>query len=149
LRNDPRVSVMERTNVRYLSSLPERPGLAVVDVSFISLRLALPPVFALLHPEAPVIALIKPQFEAGKQQVGKGGVVRNPAVHRQVLTELRDWSATQPWRITHLTVSPIKGPAGNVEFVSRWTYAADPAGEEAIQHALAEAAIISDHADPC
>ena len=149
LRNDPRVSVMERTNVRYLSSLPERPDLAVVDVSFISLRLALPPVFALLHPEAPVIALIKPQFEAGKQQVGKGGVVRNLAVHRQVLTELRDWSATQRWRITHLTVSPIKGPAGNVEFVSRWTYAADPAGEQAIQHALAEAAIISDHADPC
>jgi 23S rRNA (cytidine1920-2'-O)/16S rRNA (cytidine1409-2'-O)-methyltransferase len=149
LRNDPRVTVMERTNIRYLNSLPERPDLAVVDVSFISLRLALPPVFTVLKAEAPVVALIKPQFEAGKQQVGKGGVIRNPAVHRQMLTELRDWSCRQPRRITDLTVSPIKGSAGNVEFLSRWSMNGEPAGDEAIEHALAEAAIISDHADPC
>jgi 23S rRNA (cytidine1920-2'-O)/16S rRNA (cytidine1409-2'-O)-methyltransferase len=149
LRNDPRVTVMERTNVRYLSSLPERPDLAVVDVSFISLRLALPPVFALLKPDAIAVALIKPQFEAGREQVRKGGVVRDPAVHRQVLTDLVEWSATQPWRITDITVSPIRGPAGNVEFLSLWAHAAEPAKDEAIQHAQAEAAIISDHADPC
>jgi 23S rRNA (cytidine1920-2'-O)/16S rRNA (cytidine1409-2'-O)-methyltransferase len=149
LRNDPRVIAMERTNIRHLTEFSQRPDLAVVDVSFISLRLALPPVFALVQPDAPVIALIKPQFEAGKEQVRKGGVVRDPAVHRQVLTELRQWSRAQPWRITHITASPITGPAGNVEFLSRWTHAAEPAGDDAIQHALAEAAIISDHADPC
>ncbi len=149
LRNDPRVTVMERTNIRYLTEFSQRPDLAVVDVSFISLRLALPPVFALLQPEAPVVALIKPQFEAGKEKVRKGGVVRDPAVHRQVVTDLVEWSASRPWRITDLTVSPIKGPAGNVEFLSRWTHAAEPAGDDAIQHALAEAAILNDHADPC
>jgi 23S rRNA (cytidine1920-2'-O)/16S rRNA (cytidine1409-2'-O)-methyltransferase len=145
LRNDPRVVVLERTNVRYLSALPDAPDLAVIDVSFISLRLALPPVFALLKPNAPLIALIKPQFEAGKEQVRKGGVVRDPAVHRQVLGGLVDWSRGQPWRITDIIASPITGPAGNVEFLSRWTHAAEPAGLDAIQQALAEAAIISDH----
>ncbi|MCA1644237.1 MAG: TlyA family RNA methyltransferase [Chloroflexi bacterium] len=145
LRTDPRVVVMERTNVRHLLALPAAPDLAVVDVSFISLRLALPPVLALLQTAAPLIALIKPQFEAGKQHVRKGGVVRDPAVHRQVLADLLDWSRGQPWRITDLTASPIKGPAGNVEFLSRWTHAAEPVGIDAIQQALAEAAIIIDH----
>jgi 23S rRNA (cytidine1920-2'-O)/16S rRNA (cytidine1409-2'-O)-methyltransferase len=149
LRNDPRVVVMERTNVRYLTELPHQPEIAVVDVSFISLRLALPPVFNALKADAPLIALIKPQFEAGREQVRKGGVVRDQKVHRQVLTELVEWSRTQPWRIVDLTVSPIKGPAGNVEFLSRWNYGEEPATEAAIQQALAEAAIISDHADPC
>jgi 23S rRNA (cytidine1920-2'-O)/16S rRNA (cytidine1409-2'-O)-methyltransferase len=149
LRNDPRVVVMERTNVRYLTEVSQTPDLAVVDVSFISLRLALPPVFALLQAEAPVVALIKPQFEAGRQHVRKGGVVRDPAVHRQVLTDLVEWSASQSWRITDLTASPIKGPAGNVEFLSRWARAGEPVKGDAIQQALAEAAIISDHADPC
>jgi 23S rRNA (cytidine1920-2'-O)/16S rRNA (cytidine1409-2'-O)-methyltransferase len=149
LRNDPRVTVMERTNVRYLTELPQQPEIAVVDVSFISLRLALPPVFKLLMADAPMVALIKPQFEAGKEHVRKGGVVRDPAVHRQVLTVLSEWSRSQEWRIVDLTVSPIKGPAGNVEFLSRWKRAATPVGTEAIEQALAEAAIISDHADPC
>src|SRR5207302_1916408 len=76
LRSDPRVVSMERTNVRYLEKLPEAPDLAVADVSFISLRLALPPIFRLVRPGAPLIALIKPQFEAGRAQVGRGGVVR-------------------------------------------------------------------------
>lgn len=149
LRNDPRVTVMERTNVRYLTELPERPDLAVVDVSFISLRLALPPVMGILKADAPMVALIKPQFEAGRQEVSRGGVVRDQKVHRQVLSGLLEWSATQPWRITDLTVSPIKGPAGNVEFLSLWRKATEAATDAAIEQALAEAAIISDHADPC
>jgi 23S rRNA (cytidine1920-2'-O)/16S rRNA (cytidine1409-2'-O)-methyltransferase len=117
LRADTRVVVMERTNVRNLESLPERPDLAVIDVSFISLRLALPPVFA-LNPTT-LIALIKPQFEAGRSAVRKG-VVRDPSVHRQVLHDLRDWSLTQAWQLTDVLMSPIRGPAGNIEFLSRW-----------------------------
>lgn len=118
LRSDPRVISMERTNIRHLTALPERPALAVIDVSFISLRLALPRVFDLVDEQ--IVALIKPQFEAGRGQVGKGGVVRDPAVHRQVLAELTAWSATQPWHLIDVVESPIKGPAGNVEFLSRW-----------------------------
>jgi predicted rRNA methylase YqxC with S4 and FtsJ domains len=102
-----------------------------------------------LHPEAQLVALIKPQFEAGKQQVRKGGVVRDPEVHRQVLADLLEWSRAQPWRITDVIASPIKGPAGNVEFLSRWMHAAEAAGVETIQQALAEAAIISDQRSPC
>jgi 23S rRNA (cytidine1920-2'-O)/16S rRNA (cytidine1409-2'-O)-methyltransferase len=120
LRQDPRVVVMERTNVRSLEALPERPNLATVDVSFISLRMALPPLFRLLADEAPVVALVKPQFEAGRRQVGKGGVVRDRAVHEQVLEDLAAWSTAQPWRLTAVTPSPIRGPAGNVEFLSLW-----------------------------
>jgi 23S rRNA (cytidine1920-2'-O)/16S rRNA (cytidine1409-2'-O)-methyltransferase len=120
LRGDPRVVVMERTNVRFLTSLPEPLDLAVADVSFISLRLALPPVFPLLKPEAPIVALIKPQFEAGRGQVGKGGVVRDQRVHEQVVSALEDWSHSQPWQIEAVIPSPIKGPAGNVEFLSLW-----------------------------
>jgi 23S rRNA (cytidine1920-2'-O)/16S rRNA (cytidine1409-2'-O)-methyltransferase len=120
LRNDPRVVSMERTNVRYLDSLPETIELAVADVSFISLRLALPPVFRLLASGAPLIALVKPQFEAGRAQVGRGGVVRDPAVHQQVLETLTVWSASQPWRLVDTIPSPIKGPAGNTEFLSLW-----------------------------
>ncbi|MGI9145126.1 MAG: TlyA family RNA methyltransferase [Chloroflexota bacterium] len=143
LRSDPRVVSMERTNARSLTQLPEAPEIAVVDVSFISLRLVLPPVFDLLKPDAQVVALVKPQFEAGREHVQKGGVVRAASVHRQVLVELVDWSGTQPWRITHLLPSPIKGPAGNVEFLSRWVKGLEPARLETIQQALAEAAIIN------
>jgi 23S rRNA (cytidine1920-2'-O)/16S rRNA (cytidine1409-2'-O)-methyltransferase len=122
LRNDPRVVAMERTNIRHLSQLPERPSLAVVDVSFISLRLALPPVFSMVDDE--IVALIKPQFEAGRGQVGKGGVVREPAVHQQVIDGLIAWSKSQPWQVDDVVPSPIKGPADNIEFLSHWT----PAG---------------------
>ena len=142
LRGDPRVMVMERTNVRSLEALPEIPDLAVIDVSFISLRLALPPVFRLVAPSAPVVALIKPQFEAGREQVGKGGVVRSAAVHRQVLIDLVDWSREQAWRIGDLVTSPIRGPAGNVEFLSLWRAAGEPADLDVIQRALSQAAII-------
>ncbi len=143
LRSDSRVVSMERTNVRSLTQLPERPEIAVVDVAFISLRLVLPAVFDLLKPEAPVVALVKPQFEAGREHVHKGGVVRDPSVHRQVLADLVDWSSSQPWRITDLLPSPIKGPAGNVEFLSRWARGAEPALLDRIRQAVAEAAIIS------
>jgi 23S rRNA (cytidine1920-2'-O)/16S rRNA (cytidine1409-2'-O)-methyltransferase len=120
LRQDPRVIAMERTNARFLTSLPEPLDLAVCDVSFISLRLVLPPVMALLKPTAAILALIKPQFEAGRGQVGKGGVVRDARVHQQVIDELRSWSSTQLWRIEDVIPSPLRGPAGNVEFLSRW-----------------------------
>jgi 23S rRNA (cytidine1920-2'-O)/16S rRNA (cytidine1409-2'-O)-methyltransferase len=88
-----------------------------------------------------IVALVKPQFEAGRQHVRKG-VVRDASVHRQVLAELTDWSKTQPWRLTDVLVSPIRGPAGNVEFLSRWAAAGQPASQDTIEHALAAAAAI-------
>jgi 23S rRNA (cytidine1920-2'-O)/16S rRNA (cytidine1409-2'-O)-methyltransferase len=136
LRTDPRVVSMERTNVRYLTELPEQPQLAVVDVSFISLKLALPPVFQLVSEH--LVALIKPQFEAGRQQVNKG-VIRDPAVHRQVLTDLVAWSSTQPWRILDVLPSPLRGPAGNVEFLSRWSTGGELVSLDRIQQAVAAA----------
>ncbi len=120
LRNDPRVVVMERTNARYLAELLEKPDLAVVDVSFISLKLVLPPIFKLIQDNAPVIALVKPQFEAGRVHVGKGGVVRSEAVRQQVVEELHAWSETQTWHIVNSLRSPITGPAGNVEILTLW-----------------------------
>lgn len=116
LRQDPRVVVLEKTNIRYLETLPESPNLAVVDVSFISLRLVLPVVWRLIAPGAQVVALVKPQFEVGKGQVGKGGVVRDPAVRQAALEDLAAWAAAQGWQVQGRTTSPIKGPAGNVEF---------------------------------
>jgi 23S rRNA (cytidine1920-2'-O)/16S rRNA (cytidine1409-2'-O)-methyltransferase len=118
LRNDPRVVSMERTNARYLTELPEVVDLAVVDVSFISLRLVLPRVFDLVAQE--IVALIKPQFEAGRHQVKKG-VVRDATVHQQIVNDLVEWSKVQPWRINEVIPSPLKGPAGNIEFLSHWT----------------------------
>lgn len=116
LRQDPRVVVMERTNARHLTSLPERVDLAVIDASFISLRLLLPAVQQWLKAHGDVIALVKPQFEAGREQVGKGGVIRDPAIHRQVLADIIDWSRRHDWRVVGVTASSIRGPAGNVEF---------------------------------
>jgi 23S rRNA (cytidine1920-2'-O)/16S rRNA (cytidine1409-2'-O)-methyltransferase len=120
LRNDPRVVSLERTNIRHLARLPddEQAQLGVVDVSFISLMLALPPTFRLVSEQ--VTALIKPQFEAGRGSVGKGGVVRDAAVRQRVIDDLTAWSETQPWRLTRTVESPIKGPAGNIEFLSLW-----------------------------
>ena len=120
LRNDPRVVVMERTNARYLDQLPEKVGLATIDVSFISLRLIIPPVVGWLAPGGRVLALIKPQFEAGRGQVGKGGVVRDPALHRQVLEDILDWAGCQHLGLRGLVRSPLTGPAGNVEFLALW-----------------------------
>ncbi len=120
LRQDPRVVVMDRTNARYLASLPEPVDLVTADVSFISLRLILPPAVAWLRSGGQIVTLIKPQFEAGREQVGKGGVVRDSAVHRTVLQELVRWAELQGLGLAGLIRSPITGPAGNVEFLARW-----------------------------
>ena len=117
LRNDPRVVVMERTNARYLESLPEPMQLVVIDASFISLRLILPAARRILAPGGQIIALIKPQFEAGRERVGKGGVVRDARVHRDVLREMVDWAAAQGYGPQGLVPSPILGPKGNREFL--------------------------------
>jgi len=120
LRRDPRVVVMERTNARYLERLPEEVDLVTVDVSFISLRLILPVVRRWLKPGGRIVTLIKPQFEAGREQVGKGGVVRDPAVHRAVVEGLAAWSAERGLALQGLIRSPLIGPAGNVEFLALW-----------------------------
>jgi 23S rRNA (cytidine1920-2'-O)/16S rRNA (cytidine1409-2'-O)-methyltransferase len=117
LRRDQRVVVMERTHARDLADLPEPLDGATVDVSFISLRQVLPSVFGWLTPDGWTVALVKPQFEAGREQVGKGGVVRDPAVHARVLRDVAE-AIRQHGRAVHgLTRSPIRGPAGNREFL--------------------------------
>jgi len=117
LRRDERVVVMERTNVRYVETLPEPVQLVTMDASFISLGLLLPPVVGWLEPGADVIPLVKPQFEAGRGQVGKGGVVRDPAVHRQVLEKVAGYATGLGLAVLGVIRSPITGPAGNVEFL--------------------------------
>ena len=119
LRQDPRVTSIERTNVRTLQALPGNAlaDLAVIDVSFIGLELVLPIVDRFLQPAGHIIALIKPQFEAGRGQVGKGGVVKDPAVHRQVLERVLGWAIRHGWLVGGLVRSPITGPKGNVEFL--------------------------------
>ena len=120
LRQDPRVTVLERRNARHLTraEIPEPPALVTCDASFISLKLVLPAALDLAAPEAQLVALIKPQFEVGKGRVGKGGVVRDPALHREVCAEITAWLEARPgWRVLGLTESPIRGPEGNVEFL--------------------------------
>jgi 23S rRNA (cytidine1920-2'-O)/16S rRNA (cytidine1409-2'-O)-methyltransferase len=132
LQQDPRVVVMDRTNARYLERLPEQVDLATIDVSFISLKLILPVVMGWLRRDAAesrVVALIKPQFEAGPEQVGKGGVVRDPAVHRFVLESVIGWAETQGLGLMGLIRSPITGPAGNIEFLAHWMPDRASAGE--------------------
>jgi len=118
LRKDPRVTVMEGVNARYLApgDLDCEPSLAVLDVSFISLGKVVPPVFDVLAQGSRAVALLKPQFEAGRSRVGRGGVVRDPAVHREVLVGVRDALWRDGIRTVMLTTSPLKGPKGNVEF---------------------------------
>jgi 23S rRNA (cytidine1920-2'-O)/16S rRNA (cytidine1409-2'-O)-methyltransferase len=118
LRNDPRVVVMEGRNARYLEPLPEPVGLLTADVSFISLRLLFPVLRSMLAGGGEAVALIKPQFEAGRGQVGKGGVVRDPAVHRAVLERVLSSAEAARFSVGGLMASPIKGPAGNVEFLT-------------------------------
>ena len=120
IRNDPRVVVMERTNIRYVT--PEDLGqpldLSVIDVSFISLSLVLPVVKTLLKPTGQVLCLIKPQFEAGRDKVGKKGVVRDAAVHEEVLQNFISLAKSLGFTIRNLTFSPVKGPEGNIEFLA-------------------------------
>jgi 23S rRNA (cytidine1920-2'-O)/16S rRNA (cytidine1409-2'-O)-methyltransferase len=117
LRADPRVVVLDRTNVRFLAALPESVDAAVVDVSFISLSLVLPVVLRLLTDEGWIVALVKPQFEAGRGQVGKGGVVREPAIHREVLENVLGFATALGLTVGGCASSPILGPAGNREFL--------------------------------
>lgn len=127
LRSDPRVVVLERTNVRYLRELPEPVDLVTADLSFISLSLVLPGLIALATEDATYLLLVKPQFEAGRAQVGKGGVVRDPAVHRSVLVGVAELGRGLGLRLSGLTASPVLGPAGNVEFLA-WFQTATPDG---------------------
>ena len=119
LRTDERVVNLERTNLRYISTeqIPEPLDLAVMDVSFISIRLVLPAVEQLLKPGADYICLIKPQFEAGREEVGKKGVVRDPAVHERVIRDILDFAPTIGFTVMGLDYSPIKGPEGNIEYI--------------------------------
>lgn len=119
LRTDPRVVNMERTNLRYVTKeqIPEDLDLAVMDVSFISIRLVLPAVKELLKPGADYICLIKPQFEAGREEVGKKGVVRDPAVHEEVVRGILEFAPSIGFSVMGLDFSPIRGPEGNIEYI--------------------------------
>ena len=120
LRQDERVVVMERTNFRYVTPKDlagEMPNFATIDVSFISLRLILPVLKTLLVPESDIVALVKPQFEAGREQVGKKGIVRDEKVHLQVVNKIVDFSIEQGFNVVNLSFSPITGGDGNIEFL--------------------------------
>jgi 23S rRNA (cytidine1920-2'-O)/16S rRNA (cytidine1409-2'-O)-methyltransferase len=120
LRSDPRVISMEKTNIRAITrrEVPEPIELIVCDASFIGLRTALPAALALAVPGAYLVALIKPQFEVGRGRVGKGGIVREPALHAEVCATISEWLAGQPgWRVLGVTDSPIEGAEGNKEFL--------------------------------
>jgi 23S rRNA (cytidine1920-2'-O)/16S rRNA (cytidine1409-2'-O)-methyltransferase len=118
LRNDPRVVVMEGQNARFVESLPEPVSLLTADLSFISLRLLFPVFHAWLQAGGDAVVLVKPQFEAGRKLVGRGGVVRDPAVHRKVLEDVLRASSAAGFSAAGLIVSPLKGPAGNIEFLA-------------------------------
>ncbi len=126
IRQDARVTVLDKTNIRYLESLPPLPDnqnatlaqIVVIDVSFISLKLVLPAARRLSEPQADIVALVKPQFEAGREQVGKGGIIRDPAIHRLVLEDLVSWSNANQFAVQALTRSPILGTEGNAEFLA-------------------------------
>ncbi len=119
LRQDPRVAVLEKTNARHLtvSQIPKVIDLVVCDASFIGLEAVLPAALALARPEAMLVALIKPQFEVGAARVGKGGVVRDSELHREVCDRIAAWLPRQGWQVAGVTASPILGPEGNREFL--------------------------------
>ena len=123
IRSDERVVVMERTNIRYVTpeDLGEPLDLSVIDVSFISLKIVLPTIKTLLKPTGQVLCLIKPQFEAGKEKVGKKGVVREPEIHKEVLDSFVETVTDLGFTILGLTFSPVKGPEGNIEFLGHLT----------------------------
>jgi 23S rRNA (cytidine1920-2'-O)/16S rRNA (cytidine1409-2'-O)-methyltransferase len=135
LRNDPRVTAMEEINARYLEpeQFPSKPRFAVIDVSFISLTKVLPAVIQVLDVPAEVVTLIKPQFEAGRSEVKKGGVVRDDAVRAAVIERIKNWGTTElalEW--CGVCESPLKGPAGNVEFLAYWRMGCRSGGMEEI-----------------
>ena len=119
LRQDPRVALRERVNARHLTAadVPEPPDIVVCDASFIGLETVLPAALALAKPQARLVALIKPQFEVGPDKVGKGGVVRDAALHREVCARIARWLGGEGWTVEGIVPSPITGPEGNVEFL--------------------------------
>ena len=144
LRSDERVVNLERTNLRYITKdqIPEELDLAVMDVSFISIRLVLPAVKELLKPGADYICLIKPQFEAGREEVGKKGVVRDPAVHEEVVRGILDFAPSIGFSVMGLDFSPIRGPEGNIEYIcwlKNGEYDAEPVDPAAVVKASHEA----------
>ncbi len=147
IRKHPHVLVMDKTNIRYLETLPALPAsekaeanpedaaplaeMVVIDVSFISLKLVLPAARRLSRPDAPIVALVKPQFEAGRDQVGKGGIIKDPAVHRAVLKDLIEWCSVHRFEIRGLINSPILGTEGNREFLA-YLLNGEQAGEQTL-----------------
>ena len=121
LRTDPRVVCMEKTNIRYLTAdrIAERPSFVSIDVSFISLSKVFGPVRDLMEEEGEIVALIKPQFEAGREKVGKKGVVRDPKVHEEVIVNVTGFAADAGFVCENLDFSPVKGPEGNIEYLIR------------------------------
>ena len=126
LRADPRVTVLERTNARELTELPFAPDLVTCDVSFISVRTALPPALALARPGWEALVLVKPQFEAGRADVGRGGVVRDPETHRRVLREVAEAALAWPAQTVGVVDSGLPGPKGNREFFLHLVHREDP-----------------------
>lgn len=148
LRNDQRVCVMERTNARYLSPdmFDPLPQITVMDVSFISIQLILPAAISIMGDSGIFYTLIKPQFEAGRENVGKKGVVRDPKVHTQVVNQIVQFCETIQWRVDALDYSPITGPEGNIEFIARIQHRdhsriEEPVGLEMIQKVVDDAHI--------
>lgn len=141
IREDPRVVCMERTNIRYVTpeDIGEPLDLSVVDVSFISLRIVLPAIRALLKPTGQVLCLIKPQFEAGKDRVGKKGVVRDPAVHEEVLHSFVQLAQELGFTIRNMTFSPVRGPEGNIEFLAHLTLEPGESMDPPIDRIVAQA----------
>lgn len=140
MRIDPRVVSMERVNARYLTELPERVPFVSIDASFISLKLLLPVVKGWLTESADVVPLIKPQFEAGRGDVGKGGIVKDAAIHARVLEEVLGSAAQYGYQVRGLIRSPLKGPAGNIEFLAWLRYG--ESGESGFDVAAGIAAVV-------
>lgn len=136
LRNDERVICMEKTNFRYMvrEDIQDDLDFASVDVSFISLTKILGPAYNLLKTDAQMVCLIKPQFEAGKEKVGKKGVVREPSVHREVIEMVMDYAVSIGFEILHLDFSPIRGPEGNIEYLLHIYKASEPTEHERLPH---------------
>lgn len=140
LRNDPRVVIMDRVNARYLAKLPEELDLVTIDVSFIGLKLVLPTALKLLRGGGDIVALVKPQFEAGRADVGKGGVVRDLKIHTRVLQEVFETAEVLGLGVRGLVASPLRGPAGNIEFLMHMIPAEESiAAEPAVERVLNEA----------
>ena len=136
IRNDERVVCMEKTNFRYMvrEDIQDDLDFASVDVSFISLTKILGPAYNLLKTDAQMVCLIKPQFEAGKEKVGKKGVVREPSVHREVIEMVMDYAVSIGFEILHLDFSPIRGPEGNIEYLLHIYKASEPREHESLPH---------------